>query len=348
MSIISQNSLINQFVPTFFIRTILDGQILVYDSTRRAFINVDPDFGAGVTSVAAAGINGVSISGSPITSTGTITVGLGAITPSSVSASGTILASNFSGSSSGTNTGDQTITLTGDIGGTGTTSFSTTLATVNEDIGTFGNSAAVPVITVNAKGLITAVTTAAISAGGSEGSFIASADFNQVQFNNLTTNIEISSQLRSTTFAQLVENEDDAITVIALIVPSHYYRVNLQVTMYNSNSLDNLQEWPYNVNLYGTFLQEATVINKSQHRSFAGTDFFNDNSTVTNALGSADIAQRVSFTDSYIVLTDNDVSELAPFMLTMGVYAGSYSAGGQYLMGSIIVTVDDLGVNNLT
>ncbi len=45
-----------------------------------------------------------------------------------VVASGTIAASNFSGSSSGTNTGDQTITLTGDVTGTGTGSFATTIA----------------------------------------------------------------------------------------------------------------------------------------------------------------------------------------------------------------------------
>lgn len=41
---------------------------------------------------------------------------------------GTITASNYSGSSSGTNTGDQTITLTGDVTGTGTGSFATTIA----------------------------------------------------------------------------------------------------------------------------------------------------------------------------------------------------------------------------
>ncbi len=41
---------------------------------------------------------------------------------------GTLAGSNFSGSTSGTNTGDQTITLTGDVTGTGTGSFGTTIA----------------------------------------------------------------------------------------------------------------------------------------------------------------------------------------------------------------------------
>jgi len=39
------------------------------------------------------------------------------------------------------------------------------LATVNSNVGTFGNSTTVPVITVNAKGLVTAVSTATISGG---------------------------------------------------------------------------------------------------------------------------------------------------------------------------------------
>jgi len=86
---------------------------------------VDDAVGASgtVTSVAASGTQGVTISGSPITSSGTITVGLGNITPTSVAASGTVTGSNLSG----TNTGDQTITLTSDVTGSGTGSFATTI-----------------------------------------------------------------------------------------------------------------------------------------------------------------------------------------------------------------------------
>lgn len=56
--------------------------------------------------------------------------------------------------------------LTGDV--TGTISLPsgvvpTTLATVNSNVGTFGSSTLVPVVTVNAKGLTTAVSTASVS-----------------------------------------------------------------------------------------------------------------------------------------------------------------------------------------
>lgn len=63
----------------------------------------------------------------------------------------------------GTNSGDQTITLTGDITGSGTGSFATTLATVNANVGSFGSASSVATFTANAKGLITAAASTAIS-----------------------------------------------------------------------------------------------------------------------------------------------------------------------------------------
>lgn len=57
-------------------------------------------------------------------------------------------------------TANQTITLSGDATGSGTTGIAVTLATVNSNTGSFGSATAIPVFTVNGKGLITAVTTA--------------------------------------------------------------------------------------------------------------------------------------------------------------------------------------------
>ena len=117
--------------------------------------------GGTVYEVDAVGTNGVTVTGTPITTTGTITVGLGNITPTSVASTGTVTGSNLSG----TNTGDQVITLIGDatgisVGTGAATTLSATLNTVNSTPGTFGSGVCnvlIPIITVNAKGLVTEV-----------------------------------------------------------------------------------------------------------------------------------------------------------------------------------------------
>ena len=83
-----------------------------------------PNSGGTVTSVSVTTANGVSGTVATASTTPAITLTLGAITPSSVAASGTVTGSNLSG----TNTGDQTITLTGDVTGSGTGSFAATIA----------------------------------------------------------------------------------------------------------------------------------------------------------------------------------------------------------------------------
>lgn len=72
---------------------------------------------------------------------------------------GAISASNLSG----TNTGDQTITLTGDVTGSGTGSFATTLATVATGA-TVGSSTSIPTFTFNNKGLVTSASGNAVIA----------------------------------------------------------------------------------------------------------------------------------------------------------------------------------------
>lgn len=93
--------------------------------------------GAGtVTSVSVATANGISGSVANSTTTPAITLSLGAITPSSVNSvaisgsSTPTLAVSGTTSVSGHNTGDQTISLGGDITGTGTSSITTTVAKI--------------------------------------------------------------------------------------------------------------------------------------------------------------------------------------------------------------------------
>jgi hypothetical protein len=117
-------------------------------SGNQLYFNGSPVAGGSgtVTSVGVTGNNGISVANSPITTNGTITLGLGAITPLSVAATGTVTGSNLSG----TNTGDQTITLTGDVTGSGTGSFATTLSTTGVTADTYNT------VTVDAKGRVTA------------------------------------------------------------------------------------------------------------------------------------------------------------------------------------------------
>lgn len=121
--------------------------------------------------------SGLSMSGTTLSATGSGTgdvvgpasatdnaiVRFDATTGKLVQDSGITIADGASGTLSGTNTGDQTITLTGDVTGSGTGSFAATLATVNSNVGSFGSATAAPAVTVNAKGLVTAVSTNTIT-----------------------------------------------------------------------------------------------------------------------------------------------------------------------------------------
>ena len=80
-----------------------------------------------VTTASVVTANGVSGTVANDSTTPAITIVLGAIVPTSVAATGTVTGSNLSGSSSGTNTGDQAIVLSGDVSGSGSTGITTTI-----------------------------------------------------------------------------------------------------------------------------------------------------------------------------------------------------------------------------
>ena len=80
-----------------------------------------------------------------------------------INSTGIITATTFSGSLTGTATSTTNIpNLTGDVTSNNT---ATTLATVNSNVGTYGDAGAIPRVTVNAKGLVTGVTTVAPNDG---------------------------------------------------------------------------------------------------------------------------------------------------------------------------------------
>jgi len=138
---------------------------ITIDAAGRVTAASNGGSGGTVTSIAVSGNNGVGVAGSPITSSGTITLSLGAITPTSVAAVGTVTGSNLSG----TNTGDQTITLTGDVTGSGTGSFATTLSDTGVSAGAYTSAN----VTVDSKGRVTSI---------SNGSSVPSIPLNEVVY----------------------------------------------------------------------------------------------------------------------------------------------------------------------
>ena len=74
-------------------------------------------------------------------------------------------------------TGDATATLSG-FNGTANVSGALTLATVNSNTGSFGSTTEIPVVTVNAKGLVTAVSTAAVGSAMTVTADTGSEDIN--------------------------------------------------------------------------------------------------------------------------------------------------------------------------
>jgi hypothetical protein len=81
---------------------------------------------------------------------------------------------------SGVNTGDQTIALTGDVTGLGTGTFTTTLANTTVAAGAYGSATAIPIFNVDAKGRLTTAssipisTITSVSAGNLTGTTLAS------------------------------------------------------------------------------------------------------------------------------------------------------------------------------
>lgn len=84
---------------------------------------------------------------------------VGNATGSLANATGITLGSTLSFSGSALQTG----AISGDVTSSAN-SFATTLATVNSNVGSFGSSTAIPIFTINGKGLITAASTAAVIA----------------------------------------------------------------------------------------------------------------------------------------------------------------------------------------
>jgi len=116
----------------------------------------------------------------------------------------------------------RTIAITGDLAytsgsfnGTGNVTGTGTLATVNSNVGSFGSQTLIPVVTVNAKGLVTSVTTAAVGTA-----LTVASDSGSVDIELLTETLTISGGTNLTSVGSgntLTVNLDNNISLTSVV-----------------------------------------------------------------------------------------------------------------------------------
>jgi len=96
-------------------------------------------------------------------------------------------------------------------GNTGTSITNATLATVNSNTGSFGSSSSIPVITVNGKGLVTAVTTATVAGG----QYFGSASSKAIAYNedSIAENITTTSGKNCLSVGPITINSGYSVTI---------------------------------------------------------------------------------------------------------------------------------------
>lgn len=236
-------------------------QVLTVNGAGTALTYTTPTVGTVTLISAVQPAAGITVSGGPITSAGTLTFALANDLAALEALSGTGLARRTAVDtwSLDTNTyltGNQSISLTGDATGSGTTSIGVTLATVNTNVGQFAVS------TVNGKGLVTAATNLAAtgdatgtSSGAGLALTLATVNSSAGQFAVSTVNgkglVTAATNLSLTGAITGTSSGAGLVTTYASTVPTNRGGTNLTTI---GSSLQYLR-----VNAAGTGLEYATL-----------------------------------------------------------------------------------------
>ena len=186
---------------------------------------------------------------------------------------GIITATSFVGPLTGTATSTTNIpNLSGDVSSVNTV---TTLASVNSNIGTYGGAGAIPVVTVNAKGLVTGISTVAPNNGTltlavSGTGLTGSASFTANQSGNSTFTVTSNATSDNTGGAIVSRNPSGGFS--AGVVTATTFSGNLANTL--------------TLNTSGTGLSGSTTFNNS------GAATFTVNSNATSANTNSTIVSR--------------------------------------------------------
>jgi hypothetical protein len=223
-------------------------------------------------------------------------------------------------------TGNQTITLSGDVTGTGATGIAVTLANSGVTLGTYGSATQVPVFTVDAKGRVTGVTNTAINlisalSGLSDVTITTPADGQLLRYTGGGTNKWVNWTPNYITANQTITISGDATgsgtTSVALTLANS----GVTAGTYTKITVDAKGRATVGANLTSGDLPSGTLNISNIATRETPTPLPNGVSTVFTVTGACVAGSEQVYFNGVLmepgVGNDYTVSSLSPFTITM-------------------------------